>query len=88
MQTGHRGRRGEIREAIARLYYQGRSGYVVIAERGSRSSGVRSIPLESVERLGRGYLVLRDGTIIPLHRVLEVVDERGRTIYRRAGGSG
>lgn len=78
-------KRGGLREAIAQLYYSGKRGSVVIVERGT-ATGLRRLSLEDVERLGRGYLVLVDGTIIPLHRVVMVLDEKGDVVYSRGMG--
>ncbi len=76
-------KRGGLREAIAQLYYSGRRGYVVIVERGTHT-GLRRIRLENIEKLGRGYIVLVDGTIIPLHRVVKVLDDEEKVVYSRS----
>ena len=80
-------KRGGLIEAIAQLYYSGKRGYIVIVERGT-ATGLRQISLESIEKLKRGYIVLVDGTIIPLHRIVMVLDERGDTVYARSADKG
>jgi len=66
-------KRGRIYEEIARLVYGGEEegAEIVIRERGG-PTGLRSIPLSEVVELRRTHLVLRDGTVIPLHRVVEI----------------
>lgn len=79
-----RGRSG-VWEAVARLYYRGQGGSVVIVERGG-ASGLRRISLEEVTELRRGFLLLRDGTVVPLHRIVYVEDGEGRRVYSRLRG--
>jgi uncharacterized protein (UPF0248 family) len=74
--------RGEIYEVVARLYHQGFRGYIVVVWRGG-STGLARISFNDVVRVARGFLELRDGTIIPLHRIVAVEDERGRRVWSR-----
>lgn len=80
-------RRGRVYEELARLIHGGRGGYVavVIEERGG-TTGLRDIPLERIARLARGFLVLDDGTVIPLHRVVGLREQGGGVkLLRRSG---
>jgi len=77
--------RGEIYEVIARLYHRGFRGFIVVVWRGG-STGVARISFSEVARVARGFLELRDGTIIPLHRVVAVEDEEGRRVWSRFRG--
>ncbi|ALL00227.1 hypothetical protein Pyrde_0177 [Pyrodictium delaneyi] len=76
------GRRGEIHEAVARFFHTSSTGYIVIAERGT-ATGVKRIPRERIARVTRSHLVLEDGTVIPLHRVIAIEDGEGGTIWQR-----
>ena len=70
-----RGRRGRVYEELSRLIHGGvgaEGARLVIEERGG-ATGLREVPVERVARLARGFLVLDDGTVIPLHRVVAVV---------------
>ena len=71
-------RRGRVYEELSRVIHGGRGGYVavVIEERGA-GGGLRDIPLGRVARLARGFLVLDDGTVIPLHRVVGLRERGG-----------
>jgi len=82
-------RRGRVYEALARLIHGGRGGYVavVIEERGG-VSGLRDIPVDRVARLARGFMVLDDGTVIPLHRVVGLRGVGGELLPLRGSGGG
>ncbi|KSW11473.1 hypothetical protein CF15_01070 [Pyrodictium occultum] len=75
-------RRGELEEAVARFFHTRARGFIVVAERGT-ATGLRRIPRERVARVTSSHIVLDDGTVIPLHRVVALEDEAGRTIWRR-----
>ena len=82
-----RGRRGRVYEELARIIHSPRvetTAYSVVVEERGAATGLREIPLDQVEALKRGYLVLRDGTVIPLHRVVEIRGPSGPTNPRRA----
>ena len=79
------GRRGEIHQAVARFFHTSSTGYVVIAERGT-ATGLKRIPRERIARVTRSHLVLEDGTVIPLHRVVAIEDEEGNTLWQRYQG--
>ena len=74
--------RGEIYSLIARLFHTGFKGYIVVIERG-RVSGTRLIGFNEVSRVTRGFIELKDGTVIPLHRVIGVLDEEKQPVWRR-----
>jgi uncharacterized protein (UPF0248 family) len=73
-----------VYEELARVIHGGRGGYVavVIEERGA-ARGLRDIPLERVARLARGFLLLDDGTVIPLHRVVGLRRRDGGVVWLR-----
>ncbi len=89
------GRRGAVYELLRRLtaLRDRYKGYRILIVDRSTASGLRGVPLEDVERVGPGSMELGDGTVIPLHRVVAVVDREGRVVWsrssprdRRAGG--
>jgi uncharacterized protein (UPF0248 family) len=56
--------------------------------RGNIMVNVSELRGSEVSELGRGYLVVdRDGEVshIPLHRIREVIDSRGRRVWPDAG---
>jgi len=75
-------RRGAIHEAVAKHFHKGTRGYVVISERGT-VSGTKRISFDEIERVAADRIILANGTVIPLHRVLYIVDERGRVLWSR-----
>ncbi len=79
-------RRGEVYELLRRvvaLRDQYRGYEIEIVDRLDSSTGVRRLPVELVERVTRGYMILSDGTMIPLHRVVGLVDAQGRRVWSR-----
>jgi uncharacterized protein (UPF0248 family) len=87
---GRRGRRGRVYEELSRIVHGGGGGVasVVIEERGW-AGGVREVPVERIRLLKQGFMVLDDGTLVPLHRVLGVRLRDGRVQWlRRGGGEG
>ena len=78
-------KRGEIHEAVAKHFHTGTMGYVVIAERGT-ASGTKKIGFKEIRRVARDRIILVNGTIIPLHRVLLIIDEKGNVLWRRGRG--
>ena len=60
-------------------------GYKLLVLDRSRPEGVARLPLDRVERLESGALLLADGTLIPLHRVVGFEDDRGRVTMLRRG---
>ncbi len=75
--------KGEIYEVVARLFHTGFKGYLVVVWRGT-ATGLARIPFTEIARVTRGFLELRDGSIIPLHRVVAVEDARGRRVWSRS----
>lgn len=84
-------RKSRIREAVNRALYQGLVDYRIVyvdrdPEVGER---LRELAVSRVARVTGWALYLDDGeTVIPLHRIVEIRDSRGRTIWRRSGGQG
>ena len=86
-----RGRRGRVYEELARIIHSPgveTGSYTVVVEERGAATGLREIPLDQVAVLKRGYLVLRDGTVIPLHRVVEIRGPGGSTNPRRRESQG
>ena len=80
-------RRGAIHEAVASHFHRGTRGYVVIAERGT-TSGTKRISFREIERVAADRIILVNGTVIPLHRVLYIVDEKGNILWSRYSREG
>ena len=80
-----RRRRGEIYAIISRLIAlrERYSGYCILVVDRSRVTGVKRLSLEVVRGLEGEYIVLEDGSMIPLHRVVGVEDRDGRLIWTR-----
>ncbi|MET1129113.1 MAG: hypothetical protein ABWW70_07320 [Thermoproteota archaeon] len=76
-------RKSDIAEALRRLKHKNPHSMVVITDR-STASSTRKIPLAAIEKIGNSYMLLKDSTIIPLHRVIMVIDESGRKLWTRA----
>jgi len=82
-------RKSRIREAINRFIYQGRLDYrIVYVDRdpvvGQRLGEVEAARVSRVT--GWAIYLDDDYTVIPLHRVVEIRDPEGRTVWRRSGG--
>ncbi|MEB3778829.1 MAG: RNA repair domain-containing protein [Desulfurococcales archaeon] len=82
-------RRSDIRSAINKFRFRrdGKIYYVVYIDRdplmGERLS---KVPLIRVVKVTGWAVYLDDGdTVIPLHRIVEVRDERGAVVWRRKG---
>ncbi len=80
-------RRSPLKEIFSRMFHtpgEDPSRYRFwVVDRGS-PSGLREVSGEEVERLEKGFLVLWEGTRIPLHRVVRV--EKGdEVIWERRG---
>ena len=84
---GRRGR-GELYELLRRLVAlrERFRGYRIVVLDRSLASGVRRLSVSEVERVERASLLLSDGTVIPLHRVLAVEDGEGREVWSRWSG--
>ncbi len=77
-------RRGEIYEIVARvvrLREKYRNAEILVVDRLS-ATGLRRIPAERVVSVKKDHLVLDDGSVIPLHRVVGV-DVEGKRYWRR-----
>lgn len=84
-------RRSVIRQVINRLLMSGRPGdyTIVYIDRGPTSpSGLGGVSASRVVAVSEWAMTLDDGTVIPLHRVVEVRDRSGAVVWRRAGREG
>jgi len=82
-------RRSRIREAINRYIYQGRLDYRIVYVDRDPIAGQRLAWFEAsrVRRITGWAVYLDDDyTVIPLHRIVEIRDPRGRTVWKRSGG--
>lgn len=74
-----------IRDLIMRFKVLGAEGYEIGFKH--RESGVGErivyISISRVRSLGKWAMELDDGSSIPYHRVVEIRDDRGVTIWRR-----
>ncbi|AEM39726.1 protein of unknown function DUF504 [Pyrolobus fumarii 1A] len=79
-------RRGRIYEVVSRVFAlreQYPDARIVIVDRVS-PTGLRKIPVSRVTRVKKDHMVLDDGSVIPLHRVVMV--EAGDAVLWRRGG--
>ncbi len=82
-------RRSRIRQEVNKLIWTGAGDHrIVYVDRdpllGER---LRELPVSRVERASEWALYLDDGdTVIPLHRIVEIRDPEGRTVWRRSRG--
>ncbi|HIC98240.1 MAG TPA: DUF504 domain-containing protein [Pyrodictiaceae archaeon] len=77
-------KRGIIEEQLRRIIYGGKcSNCTILVIDRRKTSGYREIPVNAVSRVSQSYLILKDGTLIPLHRVLGVKDENGNIVWKR-----
>ena len=77
-------KRGAIEEQLRRMVYGNKciNCIILVVDR-TKTIGYREIPVSIVAKVTQSYLVLRDGTIIPLHRILCIKDEHGNVIWKR-----
>lgn len=80
-------RRSRIKQEINKLIYTSKSSYRIVFIDRTRETGarLRELPVERIERVTEWAIYLDDGdTVIPLHRIVEVRDEDGVTVWRRS----
>ena len=66
-------RRGRIYEELRRCKAVRPECVVVVVDR-AENSGLSHIPVERIVKISKEYMVLDNGTIIPLHRVVKIVE--------------
>ncbi|MEM2235396.1 MAG: DUF504 domain-containing protein [Desulfurococcaceae archaeon] len=77
-------KRGKVEEWVRTVFYKGFKEYVVlIKHREGRVEVLKSIKVCEIVDIRGNYLILSDGTLIPLHRVVEVRNETGSIVYSR-----
>ncbi len=80
-------RKDPLKEVFSRMFHapgEDPSEYKVwVVDRGG-PSGLREIRGDEVERVEKGFLVLWEGTRIPLHRIVRV-ERSGEVIWERRG---
>jgi len=77
-------KRGAIEEQLRRIIYGDKcpNCKILIVDR-TITIGYKEIPVSAIARVTQSYLILKDGTLIPLHRVLGVKNEHGKIVWRR-----
>ena len=77
-------KRGAIEEQLRRIIYGGKCPdcTILVVDR-TKTVGYKEIPVSAIVRVTQSYLILKDGTLIPLHRVLGVKNKHGKIIWRR-----
>jgi len=77
-------KRGAIEEQLRRIIYGNKclNCTILVVDR-AKAVGYREIPASIVVKVTLSYLVLKDGTVIPLHRILCIKDKRGNIIWKR-----
>lgn len=82
-------RRSRIRQEINKIIYTGRGkDYRIVYLDRTREYGarLRELSFKRIRKVTEWALYLDDDeTVIPLHRVVEIRDERGRSVWRRSG---
>jgi uncharacterized protein (UPF0248 family) len=81
-------RRSEIRQAINKAIYTGHHDYRVVYIDRTRERGaqLKSIEARRIAKVTAWAIYLDDDwTVIPLHRIVEIRDAKGRVIWRRSG---
>ncbi|MCS7127808.1 MAG: DUF504 domain-containing protein [Sulfolobales archaeon] len=77
-------KKGKVEEWVKTVFYRGLKEYVILIKHREKGIEVlKPIKVSEIIDIRSGYLILSDGTPIPLHRVVEVRDEAGSIIYSR-----
>lgn len=79
-------RRSVIRSWVNKLIHAGLHGYrIIYVDRGEDGEArLRPLDPSRITRVTGWALYLDDGeTVIPLHRIVEIRDDRGRVVWRR-----
>ncbi len=76
-------KRGEIVEVVRRFIATRDDVCIVVVERGT-ASGTRRVCSSEIAKIKPKYIELVDSTIIPLHRVVAVVDSSGKILWKRS----
>ncbi len=77
-------RRGDIEEYLKRVFFHGpRKEYIIfIRYRTSEGEEYRPIPVELIDDVRGGYIIIGEDKI-PYHRVVEIRRKNGEIIYSR-----
>jgi len=77
-------KRGAIEEQLRRIIYGSKcpNCTILIVDR-AETTGYKEIPVNTITKVTQSYLILKDGTLIPLHRVLGIKDKHGNIIWKR-----
>lgn len=75
--------KGELQETLTRLFWVNKMKGVTIEilHRGAPNDR-KSMDGKDVESITEGFLILRDGTMIPIHRIRKIW-ERGKLVLER-----
>ncbi len=71
-------RRGRIYEEVRRvLALYPNNSFLVIIDRSSKT-GKTIVPVSRIDKVTKTFIILDDGSMIPLHRIVEVRIGKGR----------
>ena len=80
-------RKGEIREAVKRAIWTLRNKFqLCYVHRDSTGQRVKCVNGGLITRADAWAVYLIDDTAIPYHRIVEIRDNEGKTIWRRGEG--
>jgi uncharacterized protein (UPF0248 family) len=75
------------REAINKLKWsRGLNGCTILIRHRGAPSDVKALKGELIKEVGRTFLIYVEGGVevyIPYHRVLEVINAKGETVFKR-----
>ncbi len=79
-------KKNPLENMIDEIIWVKRNAEVIIEDRRSKE-GVRIISGEEINNAGTEFIFLKDGTMIPYHRIIEIRIE-GKTSYKRKSENG
>jgi len=80
-------RKGSIREAVKRAIWTLREGFqLCFLHRERGEARLRCVPSTLILGADSWAVHLADGSSIPYHRIYEIRDSSGRTLWRRGEG--
>jgi uncharacterized protein (UPF0248 family) len=74
-------RKNPLQEIINRIIWEKGDARIKYIDRKGEER-IRSMDPGEIEKAGSSFIILRDGTMIPYHRLV-LVEYRGKILYRR-----
>lgn len=74
-------KKNPLQEIINRIVWQKMDAIIEYLDRGEHP-GVKRINPDDIMKAGTSFIILKDGTMIPYHRVL-LVEYGGKVLYRK-----